>query len=133
MFLFLLIFELLIFQNNYWYAYRKVLQYIIWMLFGVFMLAVNVSRLFIATHFPHQVVLGTLAGNYNLLPWNLYRVACSWRLYILIHEILDNVTKELSLAFIFIPLQNKVCFYRYTGITFGWLITCLNMTFDAIF
>jgi len=28
----------------------------------VFVLAVNVSRLYIATHFPHQVILGTLAG-----------------------------------------------------------------------
>ncbi|KAL4229357.1 Glucose-6-phosphatase [Mactra antiquata] len=41
---------------------RVLIQLIIWMLFTVFMLAVCISRLFIATHFPHQVFLGTLVG-----------------------------------------------------------------------
>ncbi|XP_053409122.1 glucose-6-phosphatase 3-like [Mercenaria mercenaria] len=41
---------------------RIFLQYVIWSVFAVFMFAVNVSRLFIATHFPHQVILGTLLG-----------------------------------------------------------------------
>ncbi|XP_060572797.1 glucose-6-phosphatase 3-like [Ruditapes philippinarum] len=41
---------------------RLLVQCILWIAFTLFMVAVNVSRLFIATHFPHQVILGTLMG-----------------------------------------------------------------------
>ncbi|KAH3705164.1 glucose-6-phosphatase 3-like [Dreissena polymorpha] len=41
---------------------RKMFKLLMWTLFAVFMLTVNISRLFIATHFPQQVVLGTALG-----------------------------------------------------------------------
>lgn len=41
---------------------RLLMRGLIWLSFVVFMFAVNVSRLFIATHFPHQVLFGTLVG-----------------------------------------------------------------------
>lgn len=41
---------------------RNDLKFMIWCLYGMLLFAVNISRLFIATHFPHQVVAGTIAG-----------------------------------------------------------------------
>lgn len=41
---------------------RFCLQGFLWVVFVLFMLAVTVSRIFIATHFPHQVVFGTSLG-----------------------------------------------------------------------
>ncbi|KAM6979201.1 glucose-6-phosphatase 2-like [Tautogolabrus adspersus] len=34
----------------------------LWMVFWIIQISVGISRVFIATHFPHQVVLGLLAG-----------------------------------------------------------------------
>lgn len=51
------------------------LQIAVWTGFAVILLAVNVSRVYIATHFPHQVIAGTFGGIYlveimreNLVP-----------------------------------------------------------------
>lgn len=41
---------------------RYCLKLFVWVCYGLLLLAVNVSRLFIATHFPHQVIAGTIAG-----------------------------------------------------------------------
>ncbi|XP_052805680.1 glucose-6-phosphatase 3-like [Mya arenaria] len=41
---------------------RLWVQAIIWSVFVWFLIAVNVSRLYIATHFPHQVIFGTFIG-----------------------------------------------------------------------
>ncbi|XP_022291443.2 glucose-6-phosphatase 2-like [Crassostrea virginica] len=35
---------------------------LVWVSFSIVLLAVNISRLFIATHFPHQVLAGSLTG-----------------------------------------------------------------------
>ncbi|XP_035532463.1 glucose-6-phosphatase 2-like isoform X2 [Morone saxatilis] len=40
----------------------RLLKSCLWMAFWVIQISVCVSRVFIATHFPHQVVLGLLAG-----------------------------------------------------------------------
>lgn len=42
--------------------YNFFLRVFIWCLFAVLMIAINISRLYIATHFPHQVVAGTITG-----------------------------------------------------------------------
>ncbi|XP_062576542.1 glucose-6-phosphatase 2-like [Saccostrea cucullata] len=41
---------------------RPLERALVWISFVVVLVAVNVSRLFIATHFPHQVVAGSLTG-----------------------------------------------------------------------
>ncbi|XP_056015044.1 glucose-6-phosphatase 2-like isoform X3 [Ostrea edulis] len=41
---------------------KAVERVLVWVSFTVVLVAVNVSRLFIATHFPHQVVAGSLTG-----------------------------------------------------------------------
>ena len=38
--------------------------YSIWVVYATCLVPVALSRLFIATHFPHQVVLGTMTGGY---------------------------------------------------------------------
>jgi len=43
-------------------ATRRILNGVLWAQFAAFMVGVAVSRCFIATHFPHQVVAGTIAG-----------------------------------------------------------------------
>ncbi|CAH1772797.1 unnamed protein product [Owenia fusiformis] len=47
--------------------HRAVWSVLLWTWFSVFMLCVSVSRCFIATHFPHQVLAGTFTG--ILLAW----------------------------------------------------------------
>jgi membrane-associated phospholipid phosphatase len=42
--------------------FRNDLKLLVWFLYGSLIFAVNISRLFIATHFPHQVIAGTVAG-----------------------------------------------------------------------
>lgn len=54
----------LILCNFYCRAVERVL---VWVSFTVVLVAVNVSRLFIATHFPHQVVAGSLTGKYIIV------------------------------------------------------------------
>lgn len=41
---------------------RKLERVLVWISFTIVLIAVNVSRLFIATHFPHQVVAGSITG-----------------------------------------------------------------------
>lgn len=41
---------------------RNDLKLLVWLLYVSLIFAVNISRLFIATHFPHQVIAGTIAG-----------------------------------------------------------------------
>lgn len=40
----------------------------LWSLFWLIQISVCISRVFIATHFPHQVILGVIGGKYNHLP-----------------------------------------------------------------
>lgn len=40
----------------------RFLRSCLWMAFWVIQISVCISRIFIATHFPHQVILGLLAG-----------------------------------------------------------------------
>lgn len=37
-----------------------------WMAFWIIQISVGISRIFIATHFPHQVILGVLAGKTSI-------------------------------------------------------------------
>lgn len=41
---------------------RKLERSLVWISFTIVLIAVNISRLFIATHFPHQVVAGSITG-----------------------------------------------------------------------
>lgn len=41
---------------------RKLEHALVWISFTIVLIAVNISRLFIATHFPHQVVAGSITG-----------------------------------------------------------------------
>lgn len=41
---------------------RKLERSLVWISFTIVLIAVNISRLFIATHFPHQVVAGLITG-----------------------------------------------------------------------
>ncbi|XP_060083107.1 glucose-6-phosphatase 2-like [Ylistrum balloti] len=41
---------------------QRILRVAVWSSFAVVIFAVNISRVFIATHFPHQVIIGTLIG-----------------------------------------------------------------------
>ncbi len=45
---------------------RLLWSVVVWSVFVSFMVAVSISRCFIATHFPHQVVAGTIVGKYIL-------------------------------------------------------------------
>lgn len=53
-------------SNQHWtfvlLFFRNDLKLLVWFLYGSLIFAVNISRLFIATHFPHQVIAGTVAG-----------------------------------------------------------------------
>uniref|UniRef100_A0A8W8JM59 Glucose-6-phosphatase n=1 Tax=Magallana gigas TaxID=29159 RepID=A0A8W8JM59_MAGGI len=40
----------------------KLERSLVWISFTIVLIAVNISRLFIATHFPHQVVAGSITG-----------------------------------------------------------------------
>eukprot|EP00105_Crassostrea_gigas_P003530 XP_011416415.1 PREDICTED: glucose-6-phosphatase 2 isoform X2 [Crassostrea gigas] len=40
----------------------KLERSLVWVSFTIVLIAVNISRLFIATHFPHQVVAGSITG-----------------------------------------------------------------------
>ncbi|OWF54078.1 glucose-6-phosphatase 3-like isoform X2 [Mizuhopecten yessoensis] len=42
--------------------HQRIMQAALWTSFAAIILAVDISRVFIATHFPHQVIMGTLIG-----------------------------------------------------------------------
>ncbi len=53
--------------SKYFYPCRfRLLRSCLWMAFWVIQISVCISRVFIATHFPHQVILGLLAGEFLL-------------------------------------------------------------------
>lgn len=53
----------------------RLLRFCLWMAFWLIQISVCISRVFFATHFPHQVIFGLLAGKFffiaitNLLSW----------------------------------------------------------------
>lgn len=59
--------SLLLVVSKYFYPCRfYLLRSCLWMAFWVIQISVCISRVFIATHFPHQVILGLLAGEFLL-------------------------------------------------------------------
>ncbi|XP_033749752.1 glucose-6-phosphatase 2-like isoform X2 [Pecten maximus] len=42
--------------------HQSIVHAAVWTSFAVLIIAVNISRVFIATHFPHQVIMGTFIG-----------------------------------------------------------------------
>ena len=48
------------YRANFWR--RLIINVTVWSVFLTTLLLVSMSRVFIATHFPHQVILGTLIG-----------------------------------------------------------------------
>lgn len=48
----------------------------LWMAFWIIQISVCISRVFIATHFPHQVILGLFAGEFFSLYQNISIFYC---------------------------------------------------------
>jgi hypothetical protein len=46
---------------------KKCVRVALWTLFVLLMILVGISRLYTATHFPHQTLLGFLAGSVTLI------------------------------------------------------------------
>ncbi len=46
--------------------YRRLLSVLVWLCYVMFITAIGISRCFIATHFPHQIIGGSIAGQFYL-------------------------------------------------------------------
>ncbi|KAJ4439833.1 hypothetical protein ANN_07961 [Periplaneta americana] len=57
---------------------RRYLAMTLWMLYMILMVLVGASRLYTATHFPHQTLLGLVAGDQS---WHGHRGATDARIY----------------------------------------------------
>lgn len=42
---------------------QKFIKNVLWVIIGIILILVTISRLFIATHFPHQCLIGAIFGN----------------------------------------------------------------------
>lgn len=46
---------------------NRILQIVLWMLLGLIELLVCMSRVYVAAHFPHQVICGVISGGWAIL------------------------------------------------------------------
>lgn len=78
--LILWVIQFLCFLCLYLFFHRRLTWSFLWSLFWLIQISVCISRVFIATHFPHQVILGVFGGKYDHLPWvvslETFRVIC---------------------------------------------------------
>lgn len=65
---FLRVIQFLCFLCLYLFFHRRLTWSFLWSLFWLIQISVCISRVFIATHFPHQVILGVIGGKYDHLP-----------------------------------------------------------------
>jgi membrane-associated phospholipid phosphatase len=46
---------------------KNYMKFTLWTVYTLFMVLVGISRLYTATHFPHQALLGLVAGSVTLI------------------------------------------------------------------
>ena len=74
---------------------NRFLQRLPWLFLVIITTAVSVSRVYIATHFPHQVILGAVIG--KLLNFHLVFWYCSNKMYnvnVLSHPVELNIEEN---------------------------------------
>lgn len=59
--------KFLCFLHLYLFFHCRLTWSFFWSLFWLIQISVCISRVFIATHFPHQVILGVIGGKYDPL------------------------------------------------------------------
>ena len=111
------------------YCRFRLLRSCLWMAFWVVQISVCISRVFIATHFPHQVILGLLAGECHLAATNIQScfvtcnscVCCNQSCYfcpqcvgMLVAEAFNHIPSIYN-ASLKVYLQTNVCLFSFAG------------------
>lgn len=60
--------QFLCFLHLYLFFHQRLTWSLLWSVFWLIQISVCISRVFIATHFPHQVIPGVIGGKYDHLP-----------------------------------------------------------------